>query len=201
MHTRNASTGTTSKHTKASHLLATDLTILYTNIDTITSKKQKLTAKIAETSAKIVAVVEVKPKNCRYALSQTELELDSFELYSNLNKTGRGVCIYVHQSLHAKNFTLNIDLLKDTKFVEITFKNSKSLVIGVAYRSPNAESAHNQALNDLFDGLYSTTKHIILLGDLNYPEIDWAALKSNSSENHPATGFCMLAVMHHWFKR
>ena len=79
--------------------------------------------------------------------------------------------------------------MKDTKFVEITFKNLKSLVIGVVYRSPNAESALNHALNDLIEGLYSTTKDIILLGDWNYPEIDWAALKSNSSEYYPTTGF------------
>ena len=30
-----------------------------------------------------------------------------------------------------------------------------------------------------------------MLGDWNYPEIDWAALKSNISENHPATGFLL----------
>ena len=56
-----------------------DCVLLYTNINTITTKMHELQAKIIETKAKIVAMVkihaknchylEIHPKNCRYQLS------------------------------------------------------------------------------------------------------------------------------------
>ena len=60
--------------TKSANTVSFDFTkciILYTNIDTITNKKHELLAKVVETHAKVIVVVEVKSKNCRYSLSDT----------------------------------------------------------------------------------------------------------------------------------
>ena len=71
--------------------------MLYTNTDTITYKKHELSvlAKVVETPASYSRlVVVVKPKNCRYSLSNTEsqqfnCQVDSSRLFLNLHESGR----------------------------------------------------------------------------------------------------------------
>ena len=65
--------------------------LLYTNIDTMTNQMHELQAKILETKAKIVAVVEIYPKNYRYQLTAKELCINFFQLFSGLDRGGRGV--------------------------------------------------------------------------------------------------------------
>ena len=71
----------------------------------------ELQAKILETKAKIVAVVEIHPKNYRYQLTAKELCIKFFQLFSGLDRGGRGVYTvhpqYVHNSLNAHLSTNN----------------------------------------------------------------------------------------------
>ena len=85
-----------------------DIKLLYTNIDTITNKKHELLAKITETEAKIIVVTEVNPKNCRYHITNSELNIDNFTLYYNSSSVGRGVCIFVHCSLKSVKLPIQI---------------------------------------------------------------------------------------------
>ena len=51
----------------------------------------------------IICITEVKPKNYRYVLSEAEITLDGYQLYGTniTNHVGRGVVIYVTDTLHA----------------------------------------------------------------------------------------------------
>ena len=90
----------------------------------------ELQARILETKAKIVAVVEIHPKNYRYQLTTKELCIKNFQLFSELDRGGRGVCIYVHNSLNAHLSTDNRlpQNLTDTMFVEISNIKTKSFI-------------------------------------------------------------------------
>ena len=192
---RPVSTRSKEKEAEVSTELACNTTnicqILYTNIDTITNKKHELLTKINLLKAQIVVVVEVKPKNSRYALTDAELQINSFQLFSDIDHSGRGVCIYVHNSLTAKIYYPTMHSVFDTKFVEVSNTNSldKSFIVGAIYRSPNADAAHNQALNELIESPCFATKDVLILGDWNYPEIDWSVPTCVTSENHPACMF------------
>ncbi len=53
---------------------------------------------------------------------------------------------------------------------------SDKLLIGCVYRSPNSDEENTQALNDLFEeiaALGNKFTHILIMGDFNYPGIDW----------------------------
>ena len=163
--------------------------VLYTNIDTITNKMPELLAKIAEVEAKVVIVTEVSPKNFRYKLTKSELSIKNFQLFCNIEDGGRGVCIYVHSSLKANVSTeISRDVI-DTKFVEISNGKFKSFLLGVVYRSPNASVLHSQTVNDLIEALHTTNKNLLLVGDFNYPQIDWIKKISKASNTHPSSRF------------
>ena len=120
--------------------------LLHTNIDTITNKIHQLQAKIIATKAKIVAVVEIHPKNCHHQLSIKESNINNFQLFCELGNGGRDMCFYIHQSLHA-HISTNAYLpqnLTDIIFVEISDTGSKSFIVGVIYQSPNSSLSHSQ---------------------------------------------------------
>ncbi len=68
----------------------------------------ELKARLATCNDKpmIIGIAEVKPKNYRYALQTSEIQLPGYELFiRNLdNNVGRGIALYVHSSLQASPF-------------------------------------------------------------------------------------------------
>ena len=160
----------------------------------------ELQAKIIETKAKIVAVVKIHPKNCRYLeihpnncryqLSAKELNINNFQLFCTLDNGGRGVCVYVHQSLHAHictNGYLSQNLTATN--VKVSDTRSKLFIVGIIYRSPNSSLCYSQDLNKLIDNLHMYKKDIILGGDWNYPETNWKLKQSIMPPDHPSSTF------------
>ena len=89
-----------------------DCVLLYTNIGTITNKMNELKAKIVESKAKIVALVESHPKVFRYKLSESEIQIRNFQLFTNLDCGGRGVCLHIHNSLTSSCLHTCINAIK-----------------------------------------------------------------------------------------
>ena len=108
-------------------------------------------------------------------------------MFSNVDDSGRGVCIYVHTSLSAITSSAIPQNIMDTKFVDLSNGSSKPFTIGAVYRSPNATREHSQLLNKLIDDLQFTKKNIIIVGDWNYPEINWSSKSCCVAETHPAS--------------
>ena len=89
-----------SKHKVNSRLLhkLENVNCIYTNADCLTNKISELRLQVKNHNPQIVGITEVKPKNFRYQLSDSEIALAGYELFgSNLqNKTGRSVHIYTN---------------------------------------------------------------------------------------------------------
>ena len=84
------------------------------------------------------------------------------------NKTGGGICVFVHNSLM---FKVRHDLSvsnenNESLFIEIINKNSKNLIVGTTYRPPSGKLKPFK--NDFKSVLKKlNNKHIYLLGDYN----------------------------------
>ena len=53
-------------------------------------------------------------------------------------------------------------------------KGKETLLVGSFYRSPNSTTENNDNLNELLEKISEKTiSHVLLLGDFNYPKIDW----------------------------
>ena len=71
--------------------------VFFTNCDTLTNKMDELLFYINTNNPDILVLAEVSPKNNRYLLQKSELEIKGYSLYiNNFEEKGvRGVAIYV----------------------------------------------------------------------------------------------------------
>jgi hypothetical protein len=64
------------------------------------------------------------------------------------------------------------------------------MTIGLVYRSPSSTDTNNLILNTLLKSVSDAKpQNLLILGDFNYPEIEWDGNTCRASENHPATKF------------
>ena len=118
---------------------------MYTNCDTLTNKLSQLTIAIELNNPVIIVLTEFTPKNNRYTLQKSEIEIKGFNLFTtNFNeKDSRGVAIYVKKSIISNQIEIE-NMANDTVWVE---KNKKMLIGGI-YRSPNNSALRNKLLFD-----------------------------------------------------
>ena len=117
--------------------------------------------------------------------------LRHYDLYHNIDKQGRGVCIYTHKTLNAKPFISLGTNFQESIWVEIKLNKKDTFLIGCVYKSPGSSGTNNEQLNELISELMRYKhSHLLLLGDFNYPNIDWQnwyTLSENT--NNPDTKF------------
>ena len=160
------------------------------NIDTITNKKDELLCMIHDYAPHIIAVTEIKPKNARYQLQESELNITGYEKFPNL-AGNRGVCLYIKESLApVKHETLSSDTFAECIWCTLKANNNTELLIGCVYRSPNSTGENNTALEKMLKLATRDQKtNVVVLGDFNYPDIDWINESCRCSTNHPASKF------------
>ena len=140
----------------------------------------------------IVAITEVKPKNGRFTVQESEVSIDNFVMFHNFEEEGRGIILYVKSELRPSLCEDIKSEYSEKVFIECKFENGDNLLIGLIYRSNDDPKADFYAmkLNELFE-LVSRKKatHKLILGDFNYPQIDWSSETSRVDDNHIATKF------------
>ena len=87
------------------------------------------------------------PKNARYKLQKSELELEGYQLFINdlIKKCNNGVAIYLKMCISAPQIHMR-SVASDTVWVEIMAESSKKMVLGGVYRSPNNTVENNNVL-------------------------------------------------------
>ena len=76
----------------------------YTNADSLINKFTEFKARVESHKCIVIAITEVKPKNQKFLLNTAELGLSNYDLYQNIDKQGRGVCIIYSQNTKRKTF-------------------------------------------------------------------------------------------------
>ena len=110
----------------------------YTNVDTLSNKKDELSTLIFNKRPHIIALTETKPKNSRYDLQEVELEIPDYEQFSNLKGT-RGVSMFIHKTLNPRlNAHLTNLPFNESIWCEIELMKHEKLIVGCIYRSPNS---------------------------------------------------------------
>ena len=152
------------------------LKCFYTNADSLFNKLTEFQERVKFHECMIVAVTEVKPKNQRFSLNPAELALDGYDLYHDniTGGNGRGIALYIHKSLQASPLiTLNSEF-QESVWAEVKLNSHDSLLVGVLYRSPGSPESNNEHLNQMITEAVNTQhSHLLLLGDFNYPAINW----------------------------
>ena len=102
----------------------------------------------------------------------------------------RGICLYAHRDLKPSVCEhLNCDFLESV-FVDCKTSDGLSLVVGLVYRSPGSTQENNDKLLSLLSKATEQQRsNLIIMGDFNFPTINWRQGESGDGLDHPATKF------------
>ena len=141
----------------------------------------------------VIVVTELFPKNVNPTnIDKNEYKVKGFVCFTGQVKEHyRGVAIYVREDIKADYcYTLSNNDFKESVWCEIRLNSKDRLLIGGIYKSPNCNSVNHELLNGLIKQAvelkYTST---VILGDFNFPEIDWSTWTVSKSETHPAFHF------------
>ena len=162
------------------------LTLLCTNADSLSNKKDELLIEAEAAKAKIILVTEVIPKNYRDPISEEDFIIPGYAVpYSNIDETdGRGVAIFVSNEINPfiTKITMNNDF-EEQVWVQLKLKGNDSLLIGCIYRSDSGSKINNNKLRTLLKLVSELNpSHLFIYGDFNFKNINWTTLEGSSDE-------------------
>ena len=161
------------------------LKCMYTNADSLRNKMSELKSVVLKENPHIIAVTEAKPKHFR-DLCEEDFILEGYNFYhTNIDMAlGRGILIYVHKSLNVNRVNFDqIIKFEEVVWIELHLKQSDKLLVGCFYRSDSAPAANNEKLFSLISHVSELDySHILLMGDFNYPDIDWESWTTSKNE-------------------
>ena len=142
-------------------------------------KRSEFQAKVQQLRPDIIGLTEINPKNASWSLMEQDLNLTGYTLYANLK--GRGVVLYVRDSIQSREMTIVADT-GTSVWCELMLRGGDTLVVGVVYRSPAAAEEQTRSILQLIDEVVSKKPtHLLIIGDFNFPEIDWTLQTSEGS--------------------
>ena len=120
-----------------------------------------------------------------------ELQIQGFDCFTNNNKSmcHRGVLIYTKKCLKAVAVNFSELDYREYVYCKLSSKNSGLLHILCIYRSPNSTIENDHNLNFLISEFSKLNGHLLILGDFNYPTINWATLGTPHNKENCATKF------------
>ena len=138
-------------------------------------------------------MTEVFPKNLRSTnIDNNEYKIHGFSCFLGpVTGACRGVAIFIKDGIKADYcYDLNKTIFKGSVWCEITVNGKEKLLIGGVYKSPNCEVRNQEQLNRLITkAMEKGFKHTVIVGDFNFPDINWGSWTVNSSETQPAFKF------------
>ena len=149
----------------------------YTNADTLHNKLPELRNRIkhAKSPPSIIAITEVKLKNTRHPLTEPEIKIDGFDLFTkNIEQsTGRGLALYVKPELKAYEVIPEVTY-EEMLGIVVHLSNNLSMLVSCMYRSPSSTTENNLSLVEAIKEIDKTQTPLkIIVGDFNYPRLDW----------------------------
>ncbi len=121
----------------------------------------------------------------------SELKIEGYDQFSNLEKCKRGVIIYTRESLNAVPISLQEDRnFEESVWCRVNLKNEDVLTLGVIYRSPNSPPENHERLRSLIHEANNLkSSHLLIMGDFNYSDINWRTETTPADVNHVASKF------------
>ena len=119
----------------------------------------------------VALILEALPKNYN-EIPPAKFGMDGFELFANFTGSGdhgRGILAYVSRDLECE-----AEVLPFSENLLLRVGNrQRKLTLLVVYRSPNSGSDNDTVLSRSVRELFLREPDAVLLGDLNFPGLDW----------------------------
>ena len=158
--------------------------VLYFNARSIVKKVDEISSITRELNPDIVIVTETW---CHSGIDNSFLNIPGYTIDNELrqdrqdttNGCGGGILVYSRANLVIYPDDKNDNYFNQySNFTVRLTENSIPLNIIAVYRSPNSSETNNQELNKLLSNIKNNT---VLIGDFNFPKIDWDNKTSDNS--------------------
>ena len=137
-------------------------------------------------SYEVIGITELYPKNCRYLPGKAELQLEGYELFlsESTSSSKHGAALYVNKKLKSEEIKFNVKF-EESVSTQIKLNNKDMLLLGCIYKSQNSSPENLDELNKLLTTISNEKKfsHIMVMGDFNFPKIDWKNWSSKGDKN------------------
>ena len=156
-----------------------NLKVVFLNADQFTNKKDD----IAGNEPDIILISEVLKFRMYqfhwlYLFQQACFNFDPISNIATNNM--HGVAIYVHSRISGSTTLTFIRDFKEHLWVKIPLLNHDSLLIGCLYRSPSSNLVDStSSLCNLLN-----TTHVMICGNLNFPNIDRSLVVGDNTQRH-----------------
>lgn len=169
------------------------LKFYYINADSLLNKMGELEIIIDMLKPDVVVVTEVFPKNLNPSnINSNEYKLKGFTCHiSAISNNSRGVVIYTKDHISADYCTvmMNSDF-KESVWCELRLNETDKLIVGGIYKSPSSDELNHIRLNELMTQATNLNyKHMIIVGDFNFPDVNWTTWTNSGNENHASFHF------------
>ena len=154
---------------------SSELICVYFNAQSIMNKLDDLHVMVSSLQPDIIGISESWTNS---NVLDSELSISGYDIFRcdrPNSRRGGGVLLYVRSELQPTQCFLTSSFPEQV-WCELRNKNKGDLLIGVCYRTPTTsiyDSNIDSLLRDLLNELNG--KHFVLMGDFNYPGIDWQA--------------------------
>ena len=101
----------------------------------------------------------------------------------------KGVAIYTKRYLNSRSYLTNLKDFQEHACYKIEFSDKTSLYILCLYSSLNSTSEDNKLVNQLILNTSLIGGKLLILGDFNFPTINWDSLSAPHLSNHCASEF------------
>ena len=167
------------------------LTVFFANAGNLINKRNKLYHSITSVKPEIICIAEILPKNTSLPVDDCEVQIQGFDCFTNNNKSlcHRGVLIYTKKCLKAVPVNFKELDYREYAYCKLSYKNSGLLHILFIYRSSNSTIENNNNLNSLVSKFSKLSGYLLILGNFNYPTINWATLGTPHNKENCTTKF------------
>ena len=169
------------------------LNIYYANVDSVLNKREELQVIVDNKDPDMIVLTEVYPKNVKPDdISQAELEINGYDrIHEEITDSCRGVCIYYKSDLAVTECRGFINhKFQESCWCVVTLETKEKLLLGVVYHSPNSIDANTNKLFTLIqEAINLKFDYTMILGDFNFPTIDWENWSAPHSVTHPEFKF------------
>jgi exonuclease III len=105
----------------------------------------------------------------------------------------RGVGIYVRKELMAEEVTV-ITKFQESIWISIKLNAKDKVIVGCVYKIPSSKQEHLDELESLMRNVSQMDKEylrILIMGDFNYPKINWKQWTSSGEKDAEAFLECI----------
>jgi len=156
---------------------------MYFNARSLRNKMDELMATVAATTPEVIGITESWGND---DISDSEFSVPGYDLFRSDRTSGHrggGVLLFVRNTLKAVEVKLS-NKFRDQIWCRVKIRHNDELLIGVCYRSQNTNIVGQTNDDFLCDMLAEVRgKPLLLMGDFNFPDIDWTISHGHSSSS------------------